>query len=320
MLDEAQRARASRTTHPRTLQLFSRLYQTLMERDFAVDNPYTFSTRTELVSLMAEKQASDLIKLSCSCSHTMRKHEGKPHCGLCGQCVDRRVAILAAGQEAFDPADGYAFDFIAGPRHDSYERKIAVGYAGLAWRLNRMSTDEIVSRYNKELSRAARPFPSKAEAGQRFVDMLKRHARTVVTVLEEQVRQHGGEFFTRRLDDTSLLAALGRGEHASAQPQLALNCQRVPAEVGNLFKRDGCVWITRYRESNLRYLPDNHGMRYIQYLLEHPNAHIRADRLYAVVHGTNSTVENGLAGTAQASELLGESSAVEDVGRGTKWP
>lgn len=315
VLDEAQRARASRTTHPKTLQLFSRLYQMLMERDFAVDNPYTFSTRTELVSLMAEKQASDLIGLSCSCSHTMRKYEGKPHCGLCGQCIDRRVAILAAGQEAFDSADGYAFDFITGPRRDSYERKIAVGYAGLAWRLNQMSTGEIVSRYNKELSRAAYPFPSRAEAGQQFVDMLKKHAQTVVAVLQEQVGRHGGEFFTRELDETSLLAAFGRGEHTPTAPQLTLNYEPAPTEVGNLFRKDNRVWIIRYQQSDLRPFPDNHGMRYIQYLLEHPNMPIRADRLYAVVHGTPSMGENGLPGLSQAHELLDKSAVIEDVGR-----
>jgi len=315
VLDEAQRARASRTTHPKALQLFGRLYQMLMEREFIVDNPYIFSTRTELVSLVAEKQASDLIKLSCSCSHTMRKCPGKPHCGLCGQCLDRRIAILAAGQEAYDPADGYAYDFITGSRHDSYERKIAVGYAGLAWQLNRMSADQIVGRYNKELSRAAFPFPHRAEAGQQFVDMLKRHAQTVVAVLEQQVGRHGGEFFTRELDETSLLAALGRGEHTPTGPQLILDYEPTPTEVGNLFRRDNRVWIIRYQQSELRPFPDTHGMSYIHYLLENPNTPIRVDKLYAAIHGAPSVDENGLLRLPQAQELLNECPSTEDVGR-----
>ena len=39
-----------------------------------------------------------------------------PHCGQCSQCIDRRFAILAAGQEHEDPAEAYKVDLFLGER------------------------------------------------------------------------------------------------------------------------------------------------------------------------------------------------------------
>ena len=35
-----------------------------------------------------------------------------PHCGQCSQCIDRRFAILAAGQDEDDPEDAYKVDLL----------------------------------------------------------------------------------------------------------------------------------------------------------------------------------------------------------------
>src|SRR5271165_5130634 len=47
--DEALRARASRTTHPVALHLLKSLCSAVTGRDFAVDNPYLFKTKTDVV-------------------------------------------------------------------------------------------------------------------------------------------------------------------------------------------------------------------------------------------------------------------------------
>ena len=54
--DEAIRARASRTTHPIALQLFTSLYSAVTERDFAVDNPYRFKTKTDVVAILSKRK------------------------------------------------------------------------------------------------------------------------------------------------------------------------------------------------------------------------------------------------------------------------
>jgi hypothetical protein len=41
------------------------------ERTFAVDNPFIFKTKKEVVETLADHKAADLIADTCSCSHLM---------------------------------------------------------------------------------------------------------------------------------------------------------------------------------------------------------------------------------------------------------
>src|SRR5581483_10057630 len=102
--DEVLRARASRTTHPFTLQKFSEFYRLVVNRDFVIDNPFVFMTKAETISLLAEHGAGELIQHTCSCAHVGRFQSSTQwHCGTCSQCIDRRIAILQAGLSIYDP-------------------------------------------------------------------------------------------------------------------------------------------------------------------------------------------------------------------------
>ena len=95
--DEVQRARASRTTHPRSLSLFTELYGLVTGREFVVDNPFIFKTKAEVVSTIVKRDGGSLIQHTCSCAHTGHfQSKTQWHCGTCSQCIDRRIAILAA--------------------------------------------------------------------------------------------------------------------------------------------------------------------------------------------------------------------------------
>jgi len=83
LADEALRARASRTTHPIVLDLFSRLYGLVAERRIEVDNPFLFKTKSEVISIIAENGGSELIKRTCSCAHQgFFKSKLRWHCGM----------------------------------------------------------------------------------------------------------------------------------------------------------------------------------------------------------------------------------------------
>ncbi len=55
--DEVIRARASRTTHPVALHLLKSLCSAVTERDFAVDNPYLFKTKADVVTSLAAQSS-----------------------------------------------------------------------------------------------------------------------------------------------------------------------------------------------------------------------------------------------------------------------
>ena len=181
--DEAIRARASRTTHPVALHLFASLYSAVTERDFAVDNPYLFKTKTDVVGSLSEHKAAHLIAQTCSCSHSMFKSKTQWHCGTCSQCIDRRFAITAAGLLAHDSDADYVSDVFLGARKEGYEKSMAVDYARHGMELHRLSEAELASVFNVELTRAVRNEAKRSVAAEKIILMHKRHGEVVTRVL-----------------------------------------------------------------------------------------------------------------------------------------
>lgn len=215
--DEALRARASRTTHPMVLKDFSRFYSVVLDREFEADNPFVFKTKTDVVSLIAEHGAEELVKLTCSCSHQgLFQSRNQWHCGTCSQCIDRRIAMVAAGLERCDPATDYVSDVFVGARKDGYERNMAVDYVRHAVELSRMSQQDMAARFNRELSQAVRPFSKRSEAAQRFVEMHQRHGSTVEQVLRQQLERHGGALLRGELDSSSMMAMVAGQRHLAS--------------------------------------------------------------------------------------------------------
>jgi 7-cyano-7-deazaguanine synthase in queuosine biosynthesis len=175
MSDEALQARASRTTHPISLHYFTELYRLLLDNaDFIVDNPFIFKTKAEVVTLLAEKGQTDLIGYTCSCAHTgPYKQKGQQHCGACSQCIDRRIAVIAAGQAEHDPEEDYAVDVFTGPRKEKYEQAIGVQYIRHSQLLSQMTPEQMAQEFNIELSRAIRYLPENRKEGALSAPVVK---------------------------------------------------------------------------------------------------------------------------------------------------
>ena len=138
------------------------------------------------------------------------------HCGCCSQCIDRRIAILAANQGANDPETDYVVDVFTGARKEGYEQNMAVDYTRHAYELCGMSEDEMATTFNTELTRAARPFRRGPEAARKFIEMHKRHGNAVDQVIHNQFRTHYGRFFTDPLPPSSLLAKVAGQAHLTS--------------------------------------------------------------------------------------------------------
>jgi len=220
--EEALRARASRTTHPMALHLLSSLCTAVMERDFTVDNPFLFRTKTEVVESLATHHAAHLIAYTCSCSHSMFQTKTQRHCGRCSQCTDRRFATTAAGLLAYDSEKDYVSDVFVGPRKDPLERAIAIDYTRHGIELCMRSESELAAIFNAELSRAVRYDANRSGTAQKIISMHKRHGEAVSRVLEQKVRENAAKLIRGPLDDTSLLAlAIGQGHLRQQFPRPA---------------------------------------------------------------------------------------------------
>ncbi len=215
--DEALRARASRTTHPQSLDYFTKLYRRVLQHDtFIVDNPYIFKTKTDVVKTIVANGGEHLIAYSCSCAHTgLWKTKQQQHCGACSQCIDRRIATLAAGQADNDPDDDYASDVFTGKRKDGYEQGMAVDYVAHGIRLSRMSPEHMGEAFNRDIARAVRYMHGEraSDVASKWIDMHRRHGADVARIVEEQMKDHASDLMAGQLEPTSLLAKVYGQEH-----------------------------------------------------------------------------------------------------------
>jgi hypothetical protein len=199
-------ARATRTTHPQALRGFRALMAALFEGAFDVMNPFAWMTKAEVVSRIATNGFSELIRDTRSCTrvHDMTIHH--PHCGHCSQCIDRRFAVLAAGQEHEDPAEAYKVDLFTGERPAGPDREMALAYVRSASEVNKMADVAFFSRYG-EASRAVGFFAEPAGiAAERIFHLHRRHAAAICTVFDRVASAHVAALREGSLPSSCLLS------------------------------------------------------------------------------------------------------------------
>lgn len=223
--DEAIHARASRTTHPVALRLLKSLYSVVTERDFAVDNPYLFKTKTDVVESLSAHKAAHLIAQTCSCAHSIFKSKTQWHCGSCSQCIDRRFAITPAGLLAHDSDADYVSDVFLGVRKEVQEKSVAVDYARHGMQLHRLSEAELATVFNAEITRAVRYETKRSEAAEKIISMHKRHGEVVTRVLQERIAEQAGRVVEGTIDDSCLLALVIGKKHL--EPIWTRYCERI---------------------------------------------------------------------------------------------
>jgi len=89
-------ARASRTTHPKTLGLLEKLYGLFnSNKPIKIEHPYLYKKKSDVVNMLVRIDGQNLISSSVSYSKTFQNTTQNTHCGQCSQCIDRRFAIFA---------------------------------------------------------------------------------------------------------------------------------------------------------------------------------------------------------------------------------
>ena len=221
--EEVLRARASRTTHPLALHLLSELAAAVIKREFPIDNPFLFNTKTEVVQILSRHNGAELIAQTCSCSHLMFQSGEKRHCGTCSQCIDRRFAVAGAGLLSKDPQSDYVSDVFVGSRSKQLDQSIAIDYTRHGIELERRSDVEIAAIFNAEISRALRYEKKGEESAEKIISMYRRHGRVVRQVLEEQLRLNAAKLIDHTLEKSSLLAlAIGQAYLPIGEPHRAV--------------------------------------------------------------------------------------------------
>jgi hypothetical protein len=295
-------ARASRTTHPRALRRFGDLFSLLAGRRFTVENPFLWETKAALIRRIAAAECADMIGATRSCACPRGASNEQPHCGVCSQCIDRRFAVLAAGQEAHDPAGDYRADLLTGPRAPGPEQTMLAVYAQAAADVADMRPGEFFGRYG-ELSRVVGEVGESPEvAAQKVFELYRRHAREVNEVIEAGIAARRGEIRRRTLPPSCLLRMVyDEGEAGPAAPPAAAASPATPA---NVFRRKGQAWEVRFAGRTAFILLPSKGAAYLHLLLQQPGRPVSAARTAAGVAGDPAKFALGNAGDVADRDAL----------------
>lgn len=198
---------ATRTTHPLALHLLSRLLDRILPGRLAITNDYQWMTKTDVVQRIEMHQGLEMLSQGVSCTTVRDQTTLHTHCGACSQCIDRRMAVLAAGVETHDPEDAYATPVLTGSREQPRSRTLAVEWTSHARKMRKMSEAEFFTAFGMELSRIWRGYPDRdpAEIQSAIYRLHQRHAESVHRVLRTAIGAASDQLASRDLPDTSLL-------------------------------------------------------------------------------------------------------------------
>jgi len=145
-------ARASRTTHPKTLELLTELLSLVNESQIKIEHPFLFKTKTDILQLLAKYEKKEYINSTVSCCKTRMKLQNSTHCGGCFQCIDRRFAAYGAELEEYDGTAIYDVDFINQKIEDRAMKTTIMDYVRLALEFRKMNYMTFCSERLAELA------------------------------------------------------------------------------------------------------------------------------------------------------------------------
>jgi 7-cyano-7-deazaguanine synthase in queuosine biosynthesis len=273
-------AQSTRTTHPRTLVWYEKLFTAALNTKMTVENPFLWRTKAEVIRLICGAGHADLCRQSVSCAHTWDATKIQPHCGRCSQCVDRRLAAIAAGlNDHQDDPRGYRENVLTGDITDAAERTLAERYVGTAHELAAMpDPTSFISRFPEAARALSHLNLPPDDAATQLFDLHKRHGRDIQKALGRAVKKYADDLAQRRLPSTCLLRiAVNEGTLAGLtspndEPELAVE------EVGDSFHVDKEKLCVR-QGSKTVFLGATMEFKIIERIARRPGTYIRTSQI-----------------------------------------
>lgn len=212
-------SRATRTTHPRVINGFKRIFSLALGKDIEIDHPYQWLTKKEVTLKIQEHGCTDLLASTNSCTRSRRGKE-KTHCGVCSQCIDRRFAILAAGLGDNDDPQKYKVDLLIGDRSMDQEIVMAASYVKFAQNFSHLSQAQFISEH-PQITSALPEFEGMTteQAEEKIFQMFGRHAADVLEVLKQGFTQYQDRLLAGTLPSGCLMAVSFNRNKVEAAPE-----------------------------------------------------------------------------------------------------
>ena len=186
-------ARATRTTHPKTIYHLEQLFSLLVEREMRIRQPFLWKTKTDTLALLRDSPHPELIPSSVSCSKTFQNLGLASHCGGCSQCIDRRFAAYASKADDIDDSGIYADDIISTAISNREVKTTVVDYVRQAKDFSTWNEDHFFMELAAELSDVVDYLPDTSGEFERLGlirDLCRRHGDQVALAMKRMRDSH----------------------------------------------------------------------------------------------------------------------------------
>lgn len=235
---DAMNARASRTTHPKTLALIQQFFTLVGEKDMEVKHPFLYNTKSDILEIIKNNGKQDYIVQTLTCTKTFLKFQNNTnasHCGRCSQCVDRRFAAFATELEEYDTI--YDMDLSKDSIDDPEGFTHLHDYLFKVFELKGESESSFSHTFFDELTDLL-PFlagKSNGEKAGAIYNLVKDHVRRIEVAL---ARIRKGEDMSKPLSPNTLFSILQSRSHLKPPAELLINglCEQLTKSIPVAFQ------------------------------------------------------------------------------------
>lgn len=207
-LEQIVGARATRSTHPQVLHGFTRLISEVTGQNIQVDNPFIWKTKSDVVKLICDLGQSKLIVDTKTCTHTRGEAKPQTHCGVCSQCVERRIATLHNDVGEDDPEELYKTRLFTDPLPNKEAKVMAESHLRHNREVEQMDETEFWTQ-NEKLSSMLGFLPGNtSEKARKVYELHHRNAKQVAEVVKTQIERHSDNIRQGTVEPGSLLAMI----------------------------------------------------------------------------------------------------------------
>lgn len=281
--------RATRTTHPKVLVGLEQLFSLVFDSAFHVINPFLDKTKAEVIRVITDHHQQRLIEKSITCAHTWTRKVDQTHCGYCSQCVDRRLAMLAADAFEHDPESIYKTNIFTASLPKDADRILVATYIERARTIKQILTPEdFVIRYPQLMQALPHMGGATPDRGARILfDLYKRHGADVDRAIAAICRTSFQEIYEHKLPSDCLIRIVTDASGTEPTPNPATFNPVAEPEYA-FIKLDEEVWQIRFRAGSRFVVHANStGCTYLHYLLTNPGESFTAYQLQRAVLPSN---------------------------------
>ena len=192
-------ARASRTTHPKTIAFLENLFHLFTETNqprVKIVTPFLWKTKTDIFHILNRVGRKDLISSTVSCSHTSHNRGIVTHCGGCSQCIDRRFAAYGSELDDVDDVGIYISDFIRHGIENDEVKTALLDYVCQAKEFASLNLDDFCFQMFSELADFIDYIPgaNEQEKVENIWELCCRHGKQVGAAIRRMQTIHDNPF------------------------------------------------------------------------------------------------------------------------------